>query len=264
MSESAKVAVSHLSAVALVYPQSNPAWLFLDHKDKGYPNFPNRLCPIGGNWVGEAAKQDKNPWATLAREIMEELVILEGVEQTVSAEEARKDLGYQEAEDYVLKRKPLTGEELVKSQQELEKIKRRLVDALTPFGDYYQIVPGAVLKRLTGKDKPDVRAICSYWTCPLSDELWQRLLLLKQKAGRLSNESFDRVVSVRQIVSQKLEFVWGHDQVVQRHFINEGFPEAFEMPMVDGIVMQEIGEPMSYYKRYLEKYEFQKSPFAVK
>ena len=69
-----KTSVSNMSAVGIIYPSFNPGLLFLEIKDDGHPVklVRRQLCPIGGNWIGEAGRQDTNPFATYLRELEEE------------------------------------------------------------------------------------------------------------------------------------------------------------------------------------------------
>src|SRR3989344_4548253 len=85
MRESSKQKVSHISAVTLIFPENNPAIFFCDMKDEGYI-FPWSLIMTGGNWVGEDAKDDKNPSDTATREIMDELTLFPKQQRSIEAD----------------------------------------------------------------------------------------------------------------------------------------------------------------------------------
>lgn len=234
----------------------------MEMKDKGYWNFPERLCLIGGNYSGPNCKEDSGPKGTLLREIDEELQILPQESFAASAEEARQ-LYDPKAIDYCIKRKPVTI--LDEDREMFAGVKATIMANTQPFGDYWQKIPGSVRKACDPKQKSetpgDVLQIASYWTCPLSETTWGDLLYLRSKFGQLSNESFDRPVSLDQILQHRLEFVWGHDQVVRDYFARYARrSDCFDMPIIPGIVMDRIGLPFATYDEYRALYDLKKDP----
>ncbi len=257
-----KTTIDGMCAVLIPFRESNPAETYMEMKDKEYWNFPERLCLIGGNYSGPNCKGDIGPKGTLLREVGEEFQLLEQESHLASAEEAR-GLYDPKAIDYYVRRKPVTI--LEEDREMFAAVKATIMANVQPFADYWQKVSGKAREACDPKQKDknpaDVIQIASYWTSALSETTWRDLLYLRTKFGQLSNESFDRPVSLDQILAQRLEFVWGHDQVVRDYFAYYALRgDCMDMPIIPGITMDRIGPPLATYDDYRELYELKKDP----
>ncbi len=257
-----KISIDGICAVVIPFRESDPSQTYMEMKDEEYWNFPKRLCLIGGNYSGPNCKKDVGPKGTLLREIDEELQLLEQESHMASAEEARQ-LYDPKAIDYCVRRKPVTI--LDEDREMFTAVKEAIMTNIQPFADYWQKIPGAVREMCDPKQKDkkpaDVLQIASYWTCPLSETTWGNLLYLRSKFGQLSNESFDRPVSLDQILQHRLGFVWGHDQVARDYFAYYARrSDCFDMPIIPHIVMDRIGMPLTTYDAYRKRYDLKKDP----
>lgn len=240
-----KVLLDAFSAVTIIFRESNPAEIYAEAKDSTYPWFPSRLCFIGGNYGDKVSMNDIGPCATLVREINEELCL------TDSPSASYLDL-----------RKKVTT--LPEDVDMLTAIAAVIAGSIRPWMDCWQKVPGSVRKAYdpnrTG-DPQDMVNICSYWLCPLNDTTWGDLLYLRAKFGRLSTESYDRPVSLDQILNEGLEWIYGHDQAAQMFFaLHARRGDSCQMPIIRGIVVDPIGPPLATYDEYRTLYDFKKDP----
>ncbi|MEK9173236.1 MAG: hypothetical protein AAB594_01525 [Patescibacteria group bacterium] len=254
----AKPKVNNIASVGIIYRESNPAEIFLEEKDGGYPVklFQNCLCPIGGNWIGEIAKSDKNTFSTFRREIEEELSLSNGAASNLEL----NLLGIisKEKEHLVShgQRKPEA-----RDAESLSKVKEEIKKLAAAFGDFMISVPKSLLDQADPKNKLNgLSSLVSYWLVPLSEESWQTLKALQKKYSNLSNESQTRITALDEIVKTKKRIAFGHDRAFQKFFLSRGLNDANKMPIVSDIGVEEIGQPLDSYQEYLVGFEISKKP----
>jgi hypothetical protein len=258
-----KIPVNKIAACAIIYSVVEPWRMFIERKTADYPVkvFANMLCLPGGNWVGEAAKADANPLATLRRELGEEF--------RLAVSEAKKDemasLGFAAGADgHDLQR----GTEATADDIEcFETLKYAMYAAITPFIDMLITIPKAVFDSADSENKRgDTTVLASYFTIGLEKSDWDDLVRLQEKYGNLSNESETLLVTFTELVMNrnKLEVSWGHDRALYDFFIAHshevGCEQYYNIPLLGGIPTRALGAPLASYDEYKELYEIARQP----
>lgn len=250
--------VGHVSATLLVYRESDPRQIYIDLKDDGLPikAFRRTLCPLGGNWVGDGARKDKNPAETLRRELEEEL----------SFEKARRDsielkhLGLGDAEmfDAVKVSSALVTEE---DEKDLAHLKRVMCDQMAPFGDYIVHVSRQTLDAADpGNSREGFTYLTSYFMVGLSEDNWSRIERLQKKFGNLSNESISMITSLTEIVVSQTACAYGHEHGLGDFFIEIAKVADQPLPILSGTSGLRIGSPCDSYTQYLQQFEVARKP----
>lgn len=252
-------AITNIVGCGIIYPAFEPTKLFIEVKDDGLPLrvFRRGLCPIGGNWIGEHARNDKNPFGTFSREVAEELTLERSAASTLEL----GLLGQKPEEDfYFTPRADLLPSE--EDKRMLSEIIATITKKAFPFGDYLITIPKAVIDRGNPQNtNPGYKPIYSYYLVPLSDSEWNILLKLQKKFGNLSCESITVVTSLHEIMRSKLKFAFGHDVAIRDFYIQQGFREARDsFPLFEGISTEYIGMPHQTYEEYLERYDVLRKP----
>lgn len=253
-----KTKVNNIASVGIIYRKTNPSEIFIEKKDAGYPIklFRNCLCPIGGNWIGKEAKQDKNPLETFRREIAEEL---NPINPTASNFELRL-LGIESKskERRIHRhRNAITPHD----KKILTKIKNAIEKSARPFGDFILSTPKKYLDQADSKNKLiDLTCLVSYWLVPLDEKSWNNLSFLQKKYANLSSESHSQITSLENIVKTKQFIGFGHDQVFKKFFLDQKINLARKMKIIKGPRAQKIGSPKSSYLKYLANFEISKKP----
>lgn len=252
-----KEKIDSISAVGIIVKASDPSQIFLEVKDDGYPRvvFRRTLCFIGGNWIGENAKNDKNTFETFTQEVNEELT-LTGALATAVESEALHEV---KAVAYTTPRNPIepTPEDL----ESLTHLKSVMVSRVRLFGDFIKRVPKAVFEKGNPGKYGDAKDLCSYFEVRLGDEDWEELVRLQNKYGNLSNESLSLITSLDQILQSELTACWGHGLVLQRYWVGKyGLLFAKELKQIEGISIEQVGMPETTYQAYLDRYDIQKKP----
>lgn len=252
-----RVTVNNISSVTIIARAAKRNQIFIEVKDDGYPLrvFRRCLCPIGGNWIGQAARQDRNPLDTVRREINEELSL---DKRTASMLELSL-LGMKPEKNFY--QTPSFDQPAEEAEiKVLNELKRVITESCAPFGDYLQIIPKEVLDRADPENKRDGFAgICSYWVVVLNEYDWEQLTALQKKFGNLSNESVTLFTSLEEIIETGVKTAFGHDRPLQQFFLCHGFSAARQFPLIEGISSQPI-PTMASYTDYLEKYEILRKP----
>lgn len=253
-----KMSVSHMAGACIIFRASNPAHIFLTIKDDSHPIKLARrqLCLIGGNWIGDNAKQDMNTFDTFKRELAEELSFVRPVRDSVKL----NLLGLSDVECFAP-----TSQSIVdvtpRDMEELDHLKRIIVEFATPFGDFMLMISKDALDAADPTNKRDgFTALLSCWAAPLEEDVWGSLLELQRKFGNLSNESLTLVTSLDEIIRTNTKAAFGYDRVLQKFFLDCGLIAAQNLPLVPGISVQEVGMPLPTYADYLERYEVAKKP----
>ncbi len=253
-----KERVSNLASVGIIFRASDPSEIFLEVKDDGYPLkvFRRCLCPIGGNWIGEAGKRDRNPLDTFRREFLEEISLEKAIASTLEL----KLLGIEsESNFYQTPRKDRipTSEE----RRILAELKQVVVENCIPFGDFKNQIPTEVILRAEPESKREgYTGVVSYWFIPLSEEWWNRLVVLQRSFGNLSNESITVITSLREIIETGTKTAFGHDHALQEFFLSFGLTNAHRFPLIEGIITEDRGKILASYDEYLARYDIQKKP----
>ncbi|MBI2640209.1 MAG: hypothetical protein HYW90_04980 [Candidatus Sungbacteria bacterium] len=231
-----KLAIKAIAGVVIIYKYSDPSWIFMERKPDNYPHrvFRRKLCPFGGRWGGNEAKNDENPKSTLIRELEEEFEI------------NRLAL-------------PHPGDIL-----RFAEVKRAILNKLTPFGDFLLVIPPSVFKTADPDSKREIWvSIASYWTVGLSDEEWETLTKLQRMYGNLCNEGTSTITSLDRVLEfGKPLFSWGSDRVMKEFWVNKGMGAALYVPFLPGIGVYRLrSEPLGSYREYLDYYDvFHKPP----
>lgn len=227
-----KVPVNNCASVVLIFPRSNPRKIFIQQKDKGLPNQfgqDEALCPFGGNWVGKEAIGDSGPEATLVRELDEELFV-----------DADKGESHRPAA--------------------LQGVLEAVEKTLSPYIATLAETAGSVWST---PEKPRASFVTrvSYFTAALDDDDWAVLEHLQDKYGRLSNEGNSRGTSLDEIVLRGLRGAYGHDQILQKFWLDQGFEVAEHMFIYPNPPAVEVPWLQSYDK-VLAAYDVDKTPFV--
>lgn len=259
-----RLTVNHIASVVIVYKKSDPSQIFIEIKDDTHPLKAVRLklCPIGGNWIGESGKNDKCPKDTLIREIREELSF---VKTTRTSDEllqciANASVATSEREVF----DPVVASLLTPTEQEiwkLNEIREIICHFSVPFGDFFVTLPRSVFDRFDPENKRDgFSPLITYFECGLEDEWWNALVALQQKFGNLSNESITLITSLDRIVDSPIYSAFGHEHGLKAFFLRQGFAKAIDFPLIDGIGGYYAGVPLESYEEYLRRYEVLKKP----
>lgn len=253
MSNIMKQKINNIASVGIIYRASNPEEVLLEIKDEGYPvpQFRNTLCPIGGNWIGEAAKKDKNTRETFEREVEEEFSLHD---QKANTEELVLLGLVEKAHEYTPKRHTAaeSGDEKI-----LEDIKQLIKTSATPFGDFLNSAEQSVY---AVEGEQAFAALVSYWLVALPDESWKKLRQLQAVYGNLSNESITLMTSLPVIIDKDIRFAFGHDNVLKKFFLDHGVAGAETMPVVHGFTSIAVGMPLASYEEYFAQYEVMRKP----
>lgn len=257
VSETGRVEVNHIAAVGILFPASNPRRIFIEVKDDGYPIkvFRRNLCPIGGNWVGEHAKADRNTRDTFLREFGEELSLERAISSTLKLDML---LGVK-VEEYLTPRNDVVVDD--RDIAALAELKNYVASLSQSYADFVHFVPKTVFDSADPENKRgDVRLVSSYFFTPLDDEIWLELERLQYKFGNISNESITLLADVDDIVETGAKICWGHDRALQRFWLDFGVKTAKNLPMVPGIESHYIGRPLRSYDEYLQRFDVLKRP----
>lgn len=253
-----KTAITNIASVGIIYRASNPAEIFIEIKDDGHPIklVRRQLCFIGGNWIGEAARDDANTFDTFKRELSEELSFKRPLRDSVELHL----LGQAGVEQFATIPQS-EAEVLATDKEDLAGLKQTIVESAVPFGDFLNTVPKAALDAVDPDNRRDgFTYLCSYWRIALSEKAWKVLVRLQDKFKNLSNESITLITSLDEIIRTNTKTSFAHDRVLQQFFARCGIAEAKDLPLVPGLKSVEVGMPMPSYAAYLDQYEVAKRP----
>jgi hypothetical protein len=253
-----KKLVNNISSVGIIYRETDPSQIFLEIKDDGLPlkAFRRHLCPIGGNWIGEAARQDMDTWQTFCRELMEELTLENADVSTLEL----SLLGFKpRGEFYRTSNNGLIPSDAQKLKFDF--FKKFAVSLGESFGDYVINIPKTVLDQADpGNTREGFSTLTSYWLVPVLEDWWEILIDLQNKFGNLSNESITVITSLEEIVKNGTKFAFGHDLAFQDFFLGRGFTLARQLPLVKSITHKRVGRAWDSYEEYLEAYDVARMP----
>ena len=253
-----KTRISNVASVGIIFNATNPSQIFIEMKDGGHPIklVRGQLCPIGGNWIGEAAKADRNTRDTFLREVDEELSFERPIRDSIEL----ALLGQAGITNFTPTPAP-TVKPTARERQDLEYIKAVIKTSAFEFGDYLDTVSKDALDAADPENKRDgFTTLASYWQVPLERDQWQVLTRLQKKFGNLSNESITLVTSLDEIVRTGTKTAFGHDGVLKLFFQLRGYVAAQYFPLVAGVKSVFAGPPLATYEAYLEKYDVAKKP----
>jgi len=252
-----KTVIDHVAGIGIIFRKTNPSEVFLEIKDDGYPLKVFRRCLniIGGNWIGEPARNDQGPRDTLQRELQEELTLEKPAASTLEL----SLLGLSPEQNFY--RVPVnnvlvTREDLV----ELKEVKISIAAGFIPFSDYLIEVPKSVLDKADpGNQRNGFNCIVSCWQSPLEEKGWKKLVELQAKFNNLSNESVTIITSFQEIVSVRLNTAFGNDWPLKDFFLSQGMSVA-DFPLIEGIFAKKIGSPKGTWRQYLQEYDITRKP----
>jgi len=254
-----KRSVSNMASTVIIYQESNPSNIFLEMKDDTHPIklVRGQLCTVGGNWIGDNAKNDRNPLHTLEREIDEEWVFTRPMRDG-------KELFLLGMANNNRKFEPTPISDLkvtMGDEQNLMHVKLRVALTAKPCGDFINTIPRAVLDGADPENRRDgFSVLISYFMVGLSDDTWKVLKKLQNKFGNISAESVSVMTSLDEIVNNGTNTAFGHDQVLQRFFLSHGLKKAKRLPIVEGIESVPIGMPRANYADYLKEIDILRKP----
>ena len=252
-----KTQITDISAVGIICRACNPSQIFVEIRYDCHPIklMRRQLCLIGGNWIGEAAKNDMNPFATFRRGLNEELSFEEPIRNT----EKLTLIGMTEAETSV----PTPSKKTEATQVDkcvLNQLRDVIADSATPFGDFLSTVQSTMDAADPANTRDGFTSLASYWTVYLDEIRWEKLCALQKKFGNLSNKSVTMITSLEEIVRTNTEMAFPHDRVLQAFWRKSGFHMAEQLPLVPGIESVAAGMPFDNYEEYLELFEISKNP----
>jgi hypothetical protein len=254
-----KQVVSNVSSVGIIVRATDPSQIFIEAKDDGHPIKLERraLCPIGGNWIGAAAKADVNPFATFRREINEEMCLEKPAVSTIEL----RLLGLQADGEFTY-RAPTNGA-LVEPEDkyDLAEIKAQIIESANPFGSFLNTVTKEAMQSADpGCQKDGFTTLCNYFAVCLSEPPWEKLARLQAKFGNLSNESLTLLTSVSEIVELGTRGAFAHERVLQQFFLTNGITAATEMVLTPNQSSVYAGPVLDSYAELLEHYDVLKRP----
>lgn len=257
-----RIQITNMASVGIIFRASNPKEIFIEMKDDGHPIklVRRQLCLIGGNWIGEKAREDNCPLDTFRREVEEELCL---EEKPIRTTKELVQLGLTDREKSYQVATTIFKKAVAKDCMQLQNIKRIIMTSAVPFGDFLNTVSKKAMDKADpANSRGDFTTLVSYWSVPLSEKNWKTLHYLQDKFGNLSNESVTMVTSLTKVIDQGLKIAFGHDQVLQRFFIAMGFKEAKKILIVDNdnILSIPVGTSLSSYNDYFGRYEISKRP----
>jgi hypothetical protein len=255
--------VTNLSSVGIIYRLRDPADIFLEIKGVGYPMpaFRNCLCFIGGNWIGSNAANDHGPRDTFCREVCEELSLDHGTQGTIELGSLGLTTGVESFEARSFDHTP-TQPEL----DTLEDLKATITGRALSFGDYLNTIPREVLDRADPTNTRDgFVSLASYWTVGLREQEWRMLAELQATFHNLSCEALSPgsatlITSLQELTGSRARCAFGHDQVLQRFFLNFGLGDARRLTIYPGITSEPLGPTLASYREYLDRYDVQRRP----
>jgi len=254
-----KESVNNIAGVGIIFRASDPSQVFIEIKDDGLPikAFRRGLCPIGGNWIGEAGKKDRNTWDTFRREFSEEITPKSVIASTFEL----RLLGLiPEDNFYQTPRNEYTpsSEEI----ESLDNLKKLITGVREPFGDYIIDMPKEVFDKADPDNKREgFSALVTYWLIALPENYWEQLVILQNAFANLSNESVSVVTSLKEIVDAGVKFAYGHDRPFQEFFLSQGFQLAKKLSLIESITYRKVGMPLASYSDYLELYDVRRKPY---
>lgn len=255
-----KQEIMGISSAAVMYRAANPAQIFLEMKDDGYPlkMMRRKLFFIGGNWIGEDAKTDQGPLDTVRREITEEI----SLEHPARDRNELTLMGWlvdtSETPEYApAARDSASTDDALR----LKEIKRALCENLAPFDtSKVTITQKAMLLADPDCKKETFTTVICCWVIPLGEDVWSNLARLQQKYGNISNESVSMIVSLNRIIERNVYTCPGQDQTLQRFFRAMGLPRSCELPLTEHCETEWLGPALASYDEYLEIYDVERKP----
>ncbi len=235
--ESALRNVTNISAVAIIACIDHPDRILVEAKDDGHPIklVHRQICLIGGNWVGEAAKKDDSPLATLCREITEEL----------SLSRPRRSM-------LELSQLGLAGPELFNDPTPIVKtpsgsdaallreIASKICDRPIPLSARVNTTSREAMQAAdSASTREGFSTLCFYYAIFVSGDLWEELERLQREYGNLSNESVTLMTTLAEIDRAERRCCFGHDNGLMDY--NEMYGSfGGTLPTVPGVTSERL------------------------
>ena len=253
-----KRSVNGLAAAGIIYRAKNPSQIFIEVKDDGHPikHARRKMCFIGGNWIGENAKEDKSPYDTYHRELNEEISFERPMRNSLDY----VLLGVALEENFAPTSAP-TVKPTELEKEMLSYLKKKMTIFANPFGDYVNTVTIYALNKADPDNKREgFSSLTSYWQVGLNEEDWTILESLQKKFNNLSNESLTLITSLEEILAHRIKSSFSHDRVLADFFLSKNLIAGKNIPMVSQVFSEFVGTPLVDYKLYLEKYNVARHP----
>jgi hypothetical protein len=254
----AKVIVNNLSAVGIIARAKDPSQIFIDLKDDGLPvkAFRRTLCPIGGNWVGDGAKNDVSPLDTFTRELKEEFSFERPTRDSLEL----SMLGIADRQ-FMTPAKGLSADVRPSDWDDLGVVRQSIIDNARPYADFLLTTSKSVIDLADPENKRDgFVTLSSYFDSYLDEVVWELLTGLYERFGNLSNESLSVMTSLDEIVASGTAFAYAHDQGMRHWFLGQGFEKANYLRIMPNAPFEHVGPPLKSYGAYLERYDVAKKP----
>ncbi len=214
--------INTISSVGVIYQRSNPGNIFAEVKDEGYPHveWRHHLFLVGGSAVDAEGKTDRSPLVTFCREADEELMIQGDGHADVAA---------------------------------LAEVKAAIKSAAVPFQDYFFHIPHECFVRANPqtRKKKSWQEIATAILVPLDDDTWATLGRLQVARGNLSIESNSCLTSIGRALSGETKVSWEVAHILQHFWLEQGFVQARNLPLFDGVVSERLGAPCETYADYM-------------
>ena len=257
-----KRSINNIAGVGIIFREQNPREVFLEMKDEEYSVilFRDTLSLIGGNWSGANAQFDSNPLETYRREEDEELTFIRDARSTAEL----RELGLSSATTSV-KPTPIAPVEVMEFDKlDLHEIKQTISRYCCPFIATANTITKEAMDRADpGNTKQTFTSLVCYFATSLREEIWKNLERLQSTFGNLSNESVTLITSVDEMIARGTKGAFGHDQVLKKFWLAMGIPEAKNLPITEGVEVEDVGTALASYSDYLDRYNIANKPTGV-
>lgn len=250
--------IGHISASGVIYPASDPRTIFVEFRGGRYPvrAFQNSLNCLGGNWIGDDAKNDHSPRDTFLREIGAELSFEktpQSRDELVALNLLEQGASYRATACIKCPAKD--------DREKLAMVKAAIVQYARHFGDNIQRISRSVFDRADPDNtRPDMTYLNSFFAVPLPVVEWQMLAELQAAFGNLSNESTSIITTVGEVVERKRLCAWSYDRILQTFWGEHHISEARNMPLVPGIEIEWLIDGNHAYEDYLKRFASVRHP----
>lgn len=241
--------ITKTASAVVIHKYGDSTRIFMEYKGDKYPlpEFRNCLCLIGGHWIGNDAKADINPRATLHRELLEELTLEKGLCSTSEMQLLNPE--YQPIH-YTVKpcKVPVEKQDI----ELFDLVKSHINTRLQFFRSYLSTFENQQSRQAT---------YVSYFTAPLLPEFWEALEYLQEKYGNLSNESDTCIATLDQLTAN-CRIGFGHAQVLKDFFTAYGYGNrAMAIKTLPSVCMRATSdEEIQSYSDLLRDYHIKYYP----
>lgn len=245
-----KPKLNSITSVGFIVREANPADIFITMKDGNliHRMFQWTLCPFGGNWVGDAAKNDVAPIDTFRRKFSSDFATK--FQMRDFSEELA--LGFLKESDV----EPVDKRGISRDQGTMfVDVRKAILNKVKPWKDY--LVPiGRNFLNLAPRNQHDgFLSLVSYSVAELNEEEWASLMELQKVFGNLSRRDVSWITSLEEVISRQFHFAYGHETAMKGFWLEMGYPAARNLPSFPHLTNKPLGAPRSSYREYLDEYD---------